>query len=99
MLIYLSIMTLVFSCVVIGYSLFFFGLGPQSDLSGVSILPVTIVAVGLVIAAINAIASNILSDQLGKKLETLSPALRVGIPFTAFLLTLALSILIAFLST
>ena len=101
MLIYLSIMALVFSCVVLGYSLVFFGWGPQKNLDGISILPTTIIAAGIVFAAINAIASNVLSAQLGKKLDTLSlsPALKFGIPVTAFLLTLALSILVAFLST
>src|SRR5688500_8269573 len=93
MLIYLSIMALVFSCVVLGYSLVFFGWGPQTNLDGISILPMTIVAAGIVFAAINAIASNVLSDQLGKKLESFSPTLKFGIPITTFLLTLALSIL------
>ncbi len=98
MLIYLSIMVLIFSCVVIGYSLIFFGLGPQNDPGELSISPTVIVIAGVIIAALSAIATNVLSEQLAKKLETLPPALRYGIPAITFLLTLALSIFIAFLS-
>jgi len=80
MLIYLSIMSLILSCVLIGYGLLFFGWGPQENLTGVSILPTIIVVAGLIIAAMNSIASNILSNQIGRNLETWSPLLRLGIP-------------------
>jgi hypothetical protein len=99
MLVYLSIIALVLSCVVLGYSLIFFGLGPQKPLNGTIISPGVIVVVGLIIAAINGIASSILSGQLEKKLDTLSPVLKVGIPLIIFLATLALTILIALMST
>ncbi len=98
MAIYISVMVMVLSCVVLGYGLVFFGWGPKINLNRVSILPESIVVAGLIIATINGIAGNVLSDQLGKKLDTLSPTLKFGIPITAFLSTLALSIFIALLS-
>lgn len=99
MLVYISLMALVLSCIVLGYSLIFFGFGPQKTLHGTTISPGVIIIAGLAIAAINGIASSILSDQLGKKLESLSPILKFGIPLAVFLMTLAISILIALMST
>ncbi|KXK15505.1 MAG: hypothetical protein UZ14_CFX002000526 [Chloroflexi bacterium OLB14] len=91
-------MTLVFTCVVLGYSLLFFGWELEGGSNEIFISPQIIVVIGLIIAAINGIASNILAEQLGKGLEKLSPFLKTGIPVIVFLFTIILSIFIALLS-
>ncbi len=98
MAIFISTMTLIFSCVGLGYGLLFFGWGPKASLIGVSISPGVIIVAGIVVATINGLASNVLSDQLAKKVGTMPPVLRVGIPLTVLLITLALSIFIALMS-
>lgn len=99
MAIYISVMTLVFSCVGLGYGFLFFGWGSQTGFGKISVSPGLIVGAGLVIATINGLASNVLSEQLGKKIESMSPIIRVGIPLIVLLVTLLLSILIALMST
>jgi hypothetical protein len=99
MAIYISIMTLVFSCVGLGYGLLLFGWGPKNDLSGVFISSRTIIIAGIVAATINGLASNVLSDQLVQKNKFKSPVLRIGIPLVVLLITLAFSIFIALIGT
>lgn len=101
MAIYISIMTLVFSCVGLGYGLLFFGWGPKGTLEEVAISPRVIIVIGLVLATINGMASNVLSGQIEERLKNSSPsnALKVGIPLAVFLITLVLSILIAIMSS
>lgn len=97
MLVYISVLTLLFSCIVLSYSLVFFGFGPHQPIQGITISPSIIVVVGLVITAINGIASSIISNQLGDLLnssKSLSPILKVGIPLIVFLVTLATTIFI-----
>lgn len=98
MAIYISVLTLIFSCVGLGYGLLFFGWGSQTGFGKISVSPGLIVSAGLVIATINGLASNVLSEQLGKMTRHLSPILRFGIPLTVLLITLFLSILIALMS-
>ena len=98
MLVYISLMALIFSCVVLGYSLIFFGFGSQDTSNGKSIPPSLIIIAGLVIATINGMASNILADEVGEKIKSFKPPLKYGIPLAVFLITLTLSIYIAIMS-
>lgn len=95
MAIYISVMTLILSCVGLGYGVFFWGWGAGSKLDVVEISPGLIISVGLIIAAVNGVSANLLSDQLSKRMTALHPTLRFGIPLAVFLVTLALSLLIA----
>ena len=97
MLIYVCVMTLLFSCVGLGYSLVFFGWGPGKSLSTGPISP-SLIAIALISGAVNAIATNIISDRIKTKLETLHPILIKILPWIVFFATLAISILIALIS-
>ena len=98
--VYLSIMTLIFSCVGLGYGLLFFGWGPRIAADEVVISTKAIVVVGLVLAAMNGMASNILSTYIQEKLVSLqSKKIKLGIPLIVFLITLAISIVIALMNS
>lgn len=99
MLAFLSIMALVFSCVMIVYGFAFFGWRSNISFHSETISPGIIVAIGIVLTFINGIAANILSDQLSEKIKQLPTLVRVGIPLGAAVITLVFSILFALMST
>ena len=97
-LIYISIMFLIFSCVGLGYGLFFFGWGVGKGSNGSVISPSAIIVVGLILSSANGIAMNIISDQIRKKIDALPQILKVGAPLATFFITLVLSIIIALMN-
>jgi hypothetical protein len=98
MLMYLSIMALLFGCIVFGYSLFFFGFGIQKPAQGALISPSFTAVAGVIISSVMGIASGILSDQLGDHIKSMKSILRIGIPLIVFLAALALTIFITLLN-
>ena len=98
MLIYISIMSLISGCVLLVYGLLFFGLDIGSGFGRVNISPSIIVVAGTVVAAVMGIASGILSDHLSKKIDNLSPRLRIGLPLIIVFIALLTSIGIALMS-
>lgn len=98
MLIYLSVMALLLSCVTMGYGLLFFGWGNGKSFDSFESLPVIIIVAGIVIAFINAIATNLIAAELEKIIKKLPTVIRVGLPVAVALATLLLTILIALLS-
>lgn len=97
-LIYLSIMALVLSCAAIIYGFIFVGDGVSPLPGKIEVSPFIIIVIGIVLSFINGISTNILSDQISAKLNLLPRYLRLGLPVTVAILTLALSFIIAVMS-
>jgi len=96
---YLSIMTLIISCVGIIYGLVFFNQQSSISLENTYLTPQLIIVAGVIVAALNSVAANIVSDFLLKSITNLSKNTKIYLSSLAFLLTLGASIILALMST
>lgn len=94
-LIYLSIMTLVFSCVLLLYAALFYRWNLLNSPIEVTISPGIVIITGVILSGINGIAANVLSDQISKNVDRMHPLIRWGVPIGVFLLTLVTMVFVA----
>ncbi len=97
-LVYLSVMALLLSCVGAIYGLVLFGGDILPETAGNRISPITIIVIGLIVSFVNGLSMNIISDQISEKMKRLPSVIKFGLPILAAILTLAISIIIAIIS-
>ena len=96
---YLSIMFLIVSCVAIIYGLVFFNQPLNTKTVNISYLPQIIITLGVVMAAANSIAANLVSDILSQSLGHTLRRTRVVLSISVFLITLGAGIVLALMSS